>query len=148
MKKTVFALLALPFIFVAIAGVLINRSSVTIIDSPDTAEVDDSKPQVEAPPETSTYTLSEVAQHKSKEDCWTVIDDYVYDLTEFINRHPGGDLILQACGVDATEAFKNQGAPKEYADKLREENPEFPSEFHSPEARQLLEELRIGEISG
>ena len=38
-----------------------------------------------------TYTLSEVAQHASKDDCWAIISGDVYDLTEFINRHPGGD---------------------------------------------------------
>ena len=55
-----------------------------------------------------TYTLSEVARHASKDDCWAIISDDVYDLTEFINRHPGGDEILRACGTDATTLFNSR----------------------------------------
>lgn len=54
------------------------------------------------------YTLSEVAQHASKDDCWAIISGDVYDLTEFINRHPGGDEILRACGTDATTLFNSR----------------------------------------
>ena len=55
-----------------------------------------------------TYTLSEVARHASKDDCWAIISGDVYDLTEFINRHPGGDEILRACGTDATTLFNSR----------------------------------------
>ena len=54
------------------------------------------------------YTLSEVGQHASKDDCWAIISGDVYDLTEFINRHPGGDEILRACGTDATTLFNSR----------------------------------------
>lgn len=54
------------------------------------------------------YTLSEVAQHASRDDCWAIISGDVYDLTEFINRHPGGDEILRACGTDATTLFNSR----------------------------------------
>ncbi len=58
--------------------------------------------------QSKTFTLSDVAQHNSKEDCWTVISDDVYDLTKFISRHPGGDEILRACGTDATMLFSSR----------------------------------------
>lgn len=52
------------------------------------------------------FTLGEVQQHSSIEDCWIVIFDKVYDITEFVFEHPGGDFILlEYAGRDATQAF-------------------------------------------
>lgn len=39
---------------------------------------------------------------------WMVIGGVVYDLTDYLARHPGGDKILTAnCGIDATKAYEN-----------------------------------------
>ena len=65
-------------------------------------------PDKQTSDQAKTYTLSEVARHASKDDCWAIISDDVYDLTEFINRHPGGDEILRACGTDATTLFNSR----------------------------------------
>lgn len=52
------------------------------------------------------YTLSEVQQHCTLDDCWMVIFDKVYNITEFVNEHPGGDFILlEYAGRDATHPF-------------------------------------------
>lgn len=52
------------------------------------------------------YTLSEVQQHNSLDDCWMVIFDKVYNITEFVYEHPGGDFILfEYAGRDATHPF-------------------------------------------
>lgn len=52
------------------------------------------------------YTLSEVQAHCSLDDCWMVIFDKVYNITEFVNEHPGGDFILlEYAGRDATHPF-------------------------------------------
>ena len=54
-------------------------------------------------------TLADVAQHASANDCWTVVDGVVYDMTEFASRHPGGQrAIEQLCGRDGTNAFRSQ----------------------------------------
>jgi L-lactate dehydrogenase (cytochrome) len=46
---------------------------------------------------------SEVQKHNSVESCWVVILGNVYDVTSFIDRHPGGrNAILKAAGTDAT----------------------------------------------
>ncbi|EER08178.1 cytochrome b5 isoform 1, putative, partial [Perkinsus marinus ATCC 50983] len=37
-----------------------------------------------------TYTAAEVATHNSESDCWVIIGDEVYDVTEFLPDHPGG----------------------------------------------------------
>ena len=50
--------------------------------------------------------LSEIEKHNKENDCWVILYDKVYDLTEFINEHPGGkDSIMLYAGKDATEAF-------------------------------------------
>ena len=40
------------------------------------------------------YTEDQVAEHWSEDDCWVIIDDKVYDLTSFIQEHPGGSTII------------------------------------------------------
>ncbi|XP_018049190.1 PREDICTED: cytochrome b5-like isoform X2 [Atta colombica] len=54
--------------------------------------------------------LAEVAWHDTPDNCWLVIYDYVYDCTEFLNSHPGGqDILLEHAGRDATLAFISTG---------------------------------------
>ncbi len=55
------------------------------------------------------YTLDDVVLHNSESDCWTVINGNVYDLTEWINNHPGGSsAIISLCGKDGSSAFNAQ----------------------------------------
>jgi len=52
--------------------------------------------------------LSEVNRHCIPEDCWVAIEGKAYDLTEFMDRHPGGPTtILNSAGKDATKMFKD-----------------------------------------
>ena len=68
-----------------------------------------------------TYTMEEVAKHNSKESCWTVIKGEVYDLTNWIDKHPGGpDKILKICGKDGTDLFVRQHGGKEKPEKILE----------------------------
>lgn len=56
-----------------------------------------------------TYAMAEVVTHNSAASCWSVIDGNVYDLTQWIAKHPGGErAILGLCGVDGTAAFHGQ----------------------------------------
>ncbi len=60
-------------------------------------------------PDAKTYTMAKVAQHNSAASCWAAINGNVYDLTDWINQHPGGpQRILNLCGTDATAAFNAQ----------------------------------------
>ncbi|KAJ7167556.1 FMN-dependent dehydrogenase-domain-containing protein [Mycena filopes] len=44
-----------------------------------------------------------VAQHNSRESCWIIVHGNVYDVTEFLDDHPGGSkIILKYAGKDAT----------------------------------------------
>lgn len=36
------------------------------------------------------YTLKDVSTHNSPADMWLVIDNDIYDVTQFRNEHPGG----------------------------------------------------------
>ncbi|KIK70452.1 hypothetical protein GYMLUDRAFT_273869 [Collybiopsis luxurians FD-317 M1] len=48
----------------------------------------------------------EVAQHNSRESCWIIVHGKVYDVTEFLDDHPGGSrIILKYAGKDATQEY-------------------------------------------
>ncbi len=56
-----------------------------------------------------TITIKEVAQHSTAADCWSVVNENVYDLTQWINEHPGGSGPVESmCGIDASTPFNNQ----------------------------------------
>jgi len=76
--------------------------------------------------------MEEIATHNKKEDCWLVIETYVYDITDFVSKHPGGEIILTACGTDATAKFNNRPTT---------------GTSHSSLARKMLQSLRLGSLS-
>ena len=63
------------------------------------------------------YTLAEVAKHNKKSDAWIVINGKVADITKWIPKHPGGDIIMKGVGKDATNLFNSIGHD-EYARKI------------------------------
>ncbi|KAG8661632.1 cytochrome b5 [Manihot esculenta] len=76
---------------------------------------------------TKLYTMHEASQHKTKEDCWIVIDGKVYDVSSYLDEHPGGDdVVLATIGKDAADDFEDAG--------------------HSESARELLQSFCIGEL--
>ncbi|XP_043695804.1 cytochrome b5-like [Telopea speciosissima] len=60
---------------------------------------------------TKAFSLSEVSLHTSKKDCWVAIHGKVYDVTIFLEEHPGGEeaLLEAAAKGDATEDFDDVG---------------------------------------
>mmetsp|Transcript_369 Transcript_369/g.280 ORF Transcript_369/g.280 Transcript_369/m.280 type:complete len:82 (+) Transcript_369:180-425(+) len=51
-------------------------------------------------------TEADVAKHNTETDCWCVVGDDVYDVTNFLADHPGGKkAIMLFAGKDATEEF-------------------------------------------
>ncbi|RAR02113.1 YWTD domain-containing protein [Stemphylium lycopersici] len=74
------------------------------------------------------YSLAEVAKHTSKTDLWLTLWNYVYDVTDYQEEHPGGkEFLLENAGTDATTAYEDIG--------------------HSTDAREILENYRIGRIA-
>ena len=51
------------------------------------------------------YSIEEVSKHNSKPSIWCIYNDYVYDITMYIDYHPGGDIILKGAGKDITLLF-------------------------------------------
>lgn len=41
------------------------------------------------------------------DDCWTLVNGRVYDVTNYIPYHPGGKKIMLGAGKDATQLFCN-----------------------------------------
>jgi cytochrome b involved in lipid metabolism len=62
------------------------------------------------------YTMAKVKENNSANSCWSVINGNVYNLTQWINSHPGGPSVIRGlCGVDGTASFngkhRGQGSP-------------------------------------
>uniref|UniRef100_A0A8C7EGH3 Cytochrome b5 heme-binding domain-containing protein n=1 Tax=Nothoprocta perdicaria TaxID=30464 RepID=A0A8C7EGH3_NOTPE len=51
-------------------------------------------------------TEEELAKHSSKEDCWICIRGFVYNVTPYMEYHPGGEEeLMKAAGTDGTDLF-------------------------------------------
>ena len=44
--------------------------------------------------EVRIFTKAEVAKHDTVGDCWMIINGKVYDVTPFVDEHPGGDILM------------------------------------------------------
>ena len=56
--------------------------------------------------ELARFTLEEVAQHNSRASCWVVLHGQVYDFTDFLPSHPGGERgLLRHAGSDCSDVF-------------------------------------------
>ena len=69
-------------------------------------------------------TMEEVATHRTPEDGWTAFRGKVYNLTPYLNFHPGGDKILKGVlGKDCTAQFDKAAVKKvfgaDHHDQLR-----------------------------
>eukprot|EP01083_Nonionella_stella_P236753 831178_1 len=51
------------------------------------------------------YTMEQIKQHNKPNDCWMVLNGHIFDITEYIPYHPGGNEILKANGKDGTILF-------------------------------------------
>lgn len=64
-------------------------------------------------------TAAQVATHNNSGDCWLIISNKVYDLTNFLNIHSGGaSKITSYCGLDATTYFLNEHPQNSYINYL------------------------------
>jgi len=68
-------------------------------------------------------TAQEVALHSTSQDCWSLVNGSVYNLTSYVNSHPGGTANIQSiCGKDGSSAFKaqhgTQGTPNNVLSNL------------------------------
>lgn len=67
-----------------------------------------------------TFTRAQVESHDSSTSCYVTIGPKVYDVTDFVDDHPGGgDLILEYAGRDIEEILKD-GASHEHSEAAYE----------------------------
>ncbi|KAF9886156.1 hypothetical protein FE257_011981 [Aspergillus nanangensis] len=71
-----------------------------------------------------TFSPADVAQHNSPDKgLYIIVDKNVYDVTKFVDEHPGGAKILKrVAGKDATKQFwkyHNESVLKKYSPKLK-----------------------------
>jgi len=72
------------------------------------------------------FTMDEVARHNTLKDIWIIINNKVYDTTDYLDLHPGGvNSILINGGADATEDFFS---------------------IHSSKANKMLEKFYLGDL--
>jgi len=68
-----------------------------------------------------------VSKHTEREDVWMIIHGKVYNVTKYLEDHPGGEeVLLDRGGKDATEDYEDVG--------------------HSNEARKQLLPYEVGEL--
>ena len=66
-------------------------------------------------------------QSEASKSYWIVIHDKVYDVTKWLDDHPGGeDVLMENSGTDASEPWEDIG--------------------HSSEAREKMKKYQIGEL--
>ncbi|WRT68158.1 uncharacterized protein IL334_005133 [Kwoniella shivajii] len=90
-------------------------------------------------------SFQEVQKHTSKGDCWVVINGNVYDVTEFLSQHPGGEaIILKNAGKDATRIFTPLHPPDalDILDESQKLGPVDPLTVPELEAPEVTEEDR------
>lgn len=95
----------------AIAGLTV-AASLTVLNTQDSIK-NDSTITITTSDENSAFqkiiSPQELSKHNKVEDCWIAIDGKVYDVTSFLETHPGGVArIIKYAGTDATKAFQKQ----------------------------------------
>uniref|UniRef100_A0A182J039 Uncharacterized protein n=1 Tax=Anopheles atroparvus TaxID=41427 RepID=A0A182J039_ANOAO len=80
-----------------------------------------------APTELKQYSLADVASHNKPNDLWMIIHDKVYDVTKFLQEHPGGEeVLIEVAGKEASSEFDDVG--------------------HSTDAKESMKKFLIGEV--
>lgn len=78
-----------------------------------------------------TFSKAEVALHNHAKDCYVTVGENVYDITDFVEAHPGGGhLILEYGGKDVEAILKDEI-----------------SHTHSESAYEILDESLVGFLS-
>lgn len=66
-------------------------------------------------------TQEELQKHNTREDCWTCIRGMVYNVSPYMDYHPGGEEeLMKAAGIDGTELFDQVHRWVNYESMLKE----------------------------
>eukprot|EP01104_Vermistella_antarctica_P018296 TRINITY_DN6726_c0_g1_i2.p1 TRINITY_DN6726_c0_g1~~TRINITY_DN6726_c0_g1_i2.p1 ORF type:complete len:147 (-),score=6.22 TRINITY_DN6726_c0_g1_i2:75-515(-) len=105
-------LYVVALIFVSFAFVMWKAPPRVVITDSEVADEGDSAPVKVLRP----FKWAEIVPHNDMEDLFLVIYEQVYNVTDFVPTHPGGDNILFGAGVNATDQF--EGHPDYVRDSL------------------------------
>ena len=72
-----------------------------------------------------SFTRDDVAKHNRSNDCWVIVHDRAYDVTKFVPKHPGGNMIHVNAGGECTALFES---------------------YHPLKARKVLEKFYVGDV--
>ncbi|CAB3227431.1 unnamed protein product [Arctia plantaginis] len=76
---------------------------------------------------TKRFTREQVSKYNNKTESVFIIDNVVYDVSKFLDEHPGGhEVLMNQVGKDASEDFEDVG--------------------HSIDAKELMKKYVIGEV--
>lgn len=78
------------------------------------------------------YSAEEVARHNSSSDLWLIINDKVYNFTDYLLLHPGGEAIMRNAGHDSTTGFSGPQHPVRVWDMVCQRHRFFKSALRSP----------------
>ena len=79
------------------------------IDQTQATALAETGPKPINPAGTINLSNSEIKTHNLKSDCWSIVNGNVYNLTTYVQRHPGGaSVIANICGKDGSKAFVNE----------------------------------------
>jgi len=64
--------------------------------------------------EENLFSASEVAEHNTTENCWVILNNTVYDITDYLKDHSEKFLDISGwCGQDITEDFTTKAGSGE-----------------------------------
>ncbi len=122
-KKILLASSALLVILLVTGLFLKNTDIVNFLDLDSDSEISESTKTIDSAnteaKSNQNFTLTDVKTHNNRSDCWSIINSKVYNLTDWIDKHPGGEnRIISICGIDGSNEFNsqhsNQQEPESY----------------------------------
>jgi cytochrome b involved in lipid metabolism len=121
--------------FIVLAAIILGLLFAGCIkedETPSTVQPEQQETSTPQIGEQNTFSLEEVAEHTSAQDCWIVVNGKVYNVTT-VPGHGGGagTLIRESCGTDATELWETKPVT---------------GEPHSLDAQNILNDYYIGDL--
>eukprot|EP01006_Ploeotia_vitrea_P042515 TRINITY_DN66631_c8_g1_i1.p1 TRINITY_DN66631_c8_g1~~TRINITY_DN66631_c8_g1_i1.p1 ORF type:complete len:139 (-),score=12.03 TRINITY_DN66631_c8_g1_i1:8-424(-) len=88
------------------------------------------------------YKREEIKKYgKDNDRQWIIIDNKVYDVTDYVSLHPGGDVIINNAGGDASENAHGEHHPPSMWDVLEEY---YVGDIVEAEHREVVEGSGLG----